>query len=280
MVRKGGLEAIFSLAGKTAVVTGATGYLGCIFVESLLEAGAGVVLVGRGDKLGAEAARLAAVYGDKAVDSESVDFSDTEAYRRALVAIADRHASVDVLVNNAFEFSKETGFNDQSGRMESISKEQWMRALESGVYWHALATQVLAERMAKQGKGVIINISSMYAIVSPDPALYEGTEVFNPPSYSAAKAALLALTRYTASLYGRRGVRCNALLPGPFPNTDGTSYNAPRSETILRRLKERTILGRYGEPDDLKGAIIFLASEGSRYMTGQSLVIDGGWTIR
>lgn len=278
--REPALSALFSLAGKTAVVTGAAGYLGLAFTGALLEAGALVVLMGRGEKLATEAARLRALHGDQMVEAQVVDFFDHDAYRRALGAVADRHAAIDVLVNNAFEFSKETGFNDPSGRMESITGDQWMRALESGVYWHALATQVLAERMAGHGSGSIINVSSMYAIVSPDPALYEGTEAFNPPSYGAAKAALLALTRYTAAFYGRRGVRCNALLPGAFPNLGGAASNAPRNEEFLRRLSDRTVLGRYGEPADLKGAIVFLASDASRYVTGQCLSVDGGWTIR
>ena len=274
------LPKLFSLTGKTAVVTGAAGYLGRVFTGALLEAGAWVVLMGRGEKLAAEAARLRDLHGNRAVDVEVVDFFDHDAYRRGLDSVADRHAAIDVLVNNAFEFSKETGFNDPSGKVDVITKDQWMRALESGVYWHALATQVLAERMAKQGSGSIINVSSMYAIVSPDPAMYEGTEVFNPPSYGAAKAALLALTRYTAAFYGRRGVRCNALLPGAFPNLGGGTHNAPRNDEFLRRLSDRTVVGRYGEPADLKGAIVFLASDASRYVTGQCLSVDGGWTVR
>lgn len=278
--RDASLKELFSLHGKTAVVTGAAGYLGRVFAQSLLEAGATVVLMGRGDKLVKATTQLRALHGQQAVDSESVDFSDTEAFQRALHGVADRHATIDVLVNNAFPFSRETGFNDPSGYMGSISKDQWMHSLEAGVYWHALATQVLVERMVKQGKGSIINISSMYAIVSPDPTLYEGTDAFNPPSYGAAKAAVLALTRYTASFYGRHGVRCNALLPGAFPNLGGDSYNSPRNEAFLQRLRDRTVLGRYGEPADLKGAIVFLASDASRYVTGQCLSVDGGWTIR
>jgi gluconate 5-dehydrogenase len=277
---KPGVATLFSLAGKTAVVTGAAGYLGRIFAQSLLEAGATVVLMGRGGALVQAATQLRALHGRQAVDSESVDFSDKKALRQALSSVADRHATVDVLVNNAFSFSRETGFNDPSGRMESLSRDQWMHSLESGVYWHALATQVFIGNMVKRGTGSIINVSSMYAIVSPDPALYEGTNAFNPPSYGAAKAALLALTRYTASFYGRHGVRCNALLPGAFPNFGGDSYNAPRNEAFLQRLRDRAVLGRFGEPDDLKGAIVFLASDASRYMTGQCLSVDGGWTIR
>ncbi len=274
------LASLFSLKGKTSVVTGAAGFLGRTFARALLEAGSCVVLMGRGGKLQAAARELTHTFGADQVDSVSVDFSDADAYRSTLTAIPGRHPSVDVLVNNAFEFSRDTGFNHPSGRMETISRDQWMRALESGVYWHALASQILGEQMAKQGSGSIINIGSMYAIVSPDPDLYEGTEIFNPPVYSTTKAALLGLTRYTAAFYGRRGVRCNALLPGAFPNTGGDSYNAPRNDEFLERLSQRTVLGRYGVPEDLKGALIFLAADASRYMTGQSLIVDGGWTIR
>ena len=275
-----GIEPLFSLAGKTAIVTGAAGYLGRIFTEALLDAGARVVLMGRGEKLLRVTQQLGARYGTGHVESATVDFFDTDGYCTALQALVRRPSGIDILVNNAFEFSKETGFNDPSGRLESLSKGQWMRALESGVYWHALATQVVAEAMAEHQRGSIVNVSSMYALVSPDPALYEGTTILNPPTYGATKAALLSLTRYTAAFYGRRGVRCNALLPGAFPNLGGDSYNAPRNEEFLKRLSERTLLGRYGQPQDLKGAMIFLASDAARYVTGQCLSVDGGWTVR
>jgi gluconate 5-dehydrogenase len=278
-VTRSPLEDLFSLTGKTAVVTGAAGYLGGIFSEALADAGAHVVMMGRGEKLERAVARLRDSHGKASAEAVAVDCYETDSFRSALEEIATR-GRVDILVNNAFEFSKETGFNDPSGRMETISKHQWMRALESGVYWHALATQVLAERMAAQRGGSIVNISSMYALVSPDPALYEGTTIFNPPVYGATKAALLALTRYTAAFYGKRGVRCNALLPGAFPNMRGDSYNAPKDESFLQRLRDRTLVDRCGEPRDLKGAVIFLASGASAYVTGQCLLVDGGWTVR
>jgi len=273
------LTDLFSLQGRTAVVTGGAGYLGQVFSEGLLEAGATVILLGRGERLAKTGMRFKEQYGNR-VDWVEVDFFDSVSYRQVLHEIASRYSTVDVLVNNAFEFSKEAGFNDPSGHLDRISKDQWMRGLEAGVFWHALAIQVLGENMKEQGHGSIVNISSMYGLVSPDPNLYEGTETFNPPNYSTAKAALLGLTRYAASFYGKFGVRCNALVPGAFPNLTGASYNAQQNPEFLQRLCDRTVLERCGEPDDLKGAIVFLASDGSRYMTGQSLVIDGGWTIR
>lgn len=260
---------MFSLEGKTAVITGAAGYFGSSFSKCLVDAGAHVVLLGRGSKMKRIAAQLGADY-------ISVNFYNTKAYRKCLESIND----VDVLVNNAYDFSKDTGFNDPSGKLETMSKEQWDKSYESGVYWHFLATQVLGEKMKQQNSGSIINISSMYALVAPDPGLYEGKDAFNPPSYGATKAAILALTRYTASFYGHYNIRCNAIVPGAFPNTSTDSYNSPDDEEFLQRLRDRTVLGRTGKLEDLHGALIFLASDASSYMTGQTMVVDGGWTIR
>ena len=119
----------------------------------------------------------------------------------------------------------------------------------------------------------------MYAVVAPDPKLYEGKDTFNPPSYGVAKAAILALTRYTASFCGKYNIRCNALVPGSFPNVNPAAYNSPADEEFMQRLRDKTVLGRTGEVEDLHGALIFLASDASSYMTGQTIAIDGGWTI-
>jgi len=269
---------LFSLEGKTAIITGAAGYLGRTFTEALLDAGAKVDIYGRGEKLLKYRDDLAAKYGEHKVDSHVVDLYDEKNYRLALEDSVLKNPNIDILVNNAYEFSKATGFNDESGRMENISKSQWMRSMEAGVYWAALATQVVGEKMKKQKFGSIVNISSMYGIVAPDPTLYEGLPTFNPPAYSASKSALIAFTRYTASFYGQHNIRCNTLSPGPFPNIDPNSYNKP-DEKILNRLSSRTSLKRYGDPKELHGAIVFLASDASKYMTGQALVVDGGWTI-
>ena len=134
--------------------------------------------------------------------------------------------------------------------------------------------------MKQHHRGSIINIATMYALVAPSPHLYEGTAFLNPPGYSAAKAGMVALTRYMASFWGPAGIRANAILPGPFSNTQDTGSNAVRGdEAFLDRLRQRTCLGRIGRPAELIGALLFLASDASSYMTGQTLVVDGGWTI-
>jgi gluconate 5-dehydrogenase len=109
--------------------------------------------------------------------------------------------------------------------------------------------------------------------------LYEGTNFMNPPGYSAAKAAMLAFTRYTASFWGPHGVRANAILPGPFSNTEDLGPNSVRDNSFLERLSSRTCLNRFGRPEELAGALLFLASDASSYVTGHALTVDGGWTI-
>lgn len=274
------IHSLFSLEGKVAIVTGAAGYFGRTFAETLLFAGAKVVLYGRGRKIKDIAAFLQDKYEDERVEYCQVDLYDEKEFRNSLVETTAINTTVDILVNNAFDFSKETGFNDPSGKMENISQEQWLRSFTAGVCWPALATQVVGEKMKQQRSGTIINVSSMYAVVAPDPHLYEGTAIFNPPSYGAAKAALTAFTRYTASFLGDFNIRCNALVPGAFPNVSQDSYNSPKDEGFMQRLSKRTVLNRPGEVDDLKGALLLLASDASRYITGQEIIVDGGWTIR
>ena len=274
------LQSLFSLQGKVALLTGAAGYFGRVFADCLLFADAKVLLYDKDVSVIELADSLRSKYGYEKVDYYQVDFYDEDAYRKSLGNAVDKNESIDILVNNAFEFSKNTGFNDPSGKLDAISKKQWMRSFDSGVYWHALATQIIGSKMKSQGSGSIINICSMYAIVSPDPALYQGTTMFNPPSYGTAKAALLAFTRYVASFYGEYGIRCNAIIPGAFPNVGGNTYNSVEDKEFLQRLAKRTTLGRVGNVDDLKGALIFLASDASSYITGQGIVVDGGWTIR
>ncbi len=267
------LDALFSLEGKTVIVTGAAGHLGKGFSEALLSAGAKVVLYGRGEKLSKFAESLKDRYG-KNVNHFQVDFYDDDIFLKCLQAAG---SEVDILVNNAYDFSEETGFNHPLGRMENMGKREWMNGLEAGVCWAGLAIREVLVGMKRRKKGSIINVSSMYALVAPDPDLYEGAETFNPPHYGVSKAGLIALTRYIASFYGKYNIRCNALVPGAFPNTEGKNRPA---EGIVDKLKKKTVLGRVGLPNDLTGALIFLASDASSYLTGQNIIVDGGWTIR
>jgi gluconate 5-dehydrogenase len=133
--------------------------------------------------------------------------------------------------------------------------------------------------MKERRRGSIVNISTMYAQVSPDPRLYERTDFVNPPGYSAAKAGMLAFTRYIASFWGSYGIRANAILPGPFSNTEEAGPNSvDPADPFLARLSAKTCLGRRGQAHELAGALLFLASDASSYVTGHALAVDGGWT--
>ncbi len=269
---------LFSLEGRTALLTGASGFLGRTFARALLSNGARVIALGRSERLDNLATEWGREFGGDRVRPYRVDMYDLTALSAVLDEIASEEA-VDILVNNAYELGPNTGFNTTGGTLEAATLEQWTRHFTSGIYWPALTVQKLGPGMLEAGHGSIINISTMYALVAPDPRLYEGTSFLNPPGYSAAKAATLAFTRYVASFWGARGIRSNAILPGPFSNTeDVTGNSVAASDPFLGRLADRTCLGRPGRSDELAGALVFLASDASSYVTGHALIVDGGWT--
>ena len=271
---------LFSLDGKTALLTGASGFLGRTMGRALLTNGARLIALARSERLEKVTAEWAQEFGEDRVRAYRVDMYDLSALVTVLDRIVEREPFVDVLINNAHELGPQTGFNTPTGSLENATLDQWMRNLTGGIYWAALTVQKLGVVMKTQGRGSIINIATMYAQVAPSPRLYAGTEFINPPGYSAAKAGLLAFTRYVASFWGPFGVRCNAILPGPFSNTQDPGPNTvPEGHFFLERLRDRTCLGRLGRPEELVGALLFLASDASSYVTGHGLIVDGGWTI-
>lgn len=264
----------FSLEGKTAVITGAGGFFGRHFTRALLEHGAKVILV---EKAPANLKFFSQAYEDRC-ESYFVDLYDRRAAQDCYERILTKNR-VDILVNNAFDFSTKTGFNTQEGRLENAVFEQLQASFESGVYWAIQATQIFGLKMKRQGGGSVINICSMYALVVPSPDLYDGTDKFNPPGYSMAKAGLLQFTKYAASFLSPE-VRMNAISPGAIPNLDGQSRNSiTADDPVLKKLSGKILLKRMGGPEDLTGALIFLASDASGYVTGQNIVIDGGLTV-
>ena len=275
------LNALFSLEGKTAVLTGASGFLGRTFALALLANGARVVALGRSERLQSEAVGWANQFGADKISVKQIDMYDVSALNDLCASIAEGEKRVDVLINNAHELGAATGFNVPEGSLENATFDQWQRNLQGGVYWAVQTTQTLGVKMKARGRGSIINVATMYATVAPRPQLYEGTASLNPPGYSASKAALAAFTRYTASFWGREGVRANCISPGPFSNTEdvGTGQNAVTEDSpFVTRLKGYTVMNRIGRPIELCGALLFLASDASSYVTGQNLLVDGGWT--
>ena len=274
------LDSLFSLEGKTAVLTGASGFLGRTFALALLANGARVVALGRSERLQAEATAWANEFGADKIAVKQIDMYDAAALNDLCDAIAAEERTIDVLINNAHELGASTGFNVPEGSLEQASFEHWMRNLQGGVYWAVQTTQRLGVRMKEAKRGSIVNIATMYATVAPRPQLYEGTSSLNPPGYSASKAALAAFTRYTASFWGMSGVRANCISPGPFSNTEdvGGQNAVAEDSPFVTKLKGYTVLNRIGRPIELCGALLFLASDASTYVTGQNLTVDGGWT--
>ena len=253
------LEDLFSLQGKVALVTGATRGLGRAIAAALLGAGATVVLNGSNRERLAETARQFAVEGFPAVEF-ACDLSDAAQVAQLAEFVLCEQPRIDVLVNNAgVTFTHE---------LFDYPDESWQRTFQVNLEAPFHLTRRLAPRMKEQGGGSIINITSIGAELG----------LPNNPAYVAAKGALKQLTRSLALDLGPYGIRVNNLGPGYF-HTDMNRFSWSDPERREARAR-RTLLGRWGEPEDLAGAVIFLASDASHYMTGQDLYIDGGWLAK
>ena len=266
---------MFNLKGKNAIITGGAGYLGRSMAEGLLQQGANVILFGRGQKIIDLREELQDKYRKCKVSYYDVDFYDTDKYKSCLEDCIKKNKTIDVLINNSFDFSNKSGFNCKEGHLENMSKEMFLNGMDSGIFWAFLSMQVIGFHMCKNKSGSIINISSVYGHVSPTYKLYEGLkDTFNPITYSIAKSGILALTRYCADNYGRFNVRVNSISPGMYPNTTGK--NKPDSR-IMKRLTNKIPMVRIGQVEDLRGIIVFLSSDASSYCSGSDFVVDGGF---
>jgi NAD(P)-dependent dehydrogenase (short-subunit alcohol dehydrogenase family) len=263
---------LFSLAGKVVVLTGAGGLLGRRHVVALAGAGASVVAADLDEATCKDA--LAAVDGEHLV--VATDVTDPV----SVAALADQtfaaFGRVDALVNNAAvnDMFENPALAAELSRFEAYPLAAWQRSLEVNVTGTFLTSQAVGSKMAETGGGSIVNIASTYGMVGPDQSIYrrnDGSQAFHKsPAYPTTKGAVLSFTRYLAAYWGARGVRVNALSPGGVENG--------QDEEFVRRYSARTPLGRMAAPDDYAGALVFLCSDASAYMTGANLVVDGGWT--
>jgi gluconate 5-dehydrogenase len=256
------IKEIFSLSGLVIAITGGYGYLGSAITRGMAGAGANVVVLGR------QESKFNAVLGDcRGVSFLGTDVSNSQSVKAAFAALEDKFGRVDVLINNAHY--------GQGGTVDALTDEAWSATMDGTVgNYHRCIREVLPF-FRKRKQGNIINVSSMYGVAAPDFRLYKDFPQFtNPPHYGAGKAATLQLSRYFASLLGEENIRVNAISPGPFP-----SKGVQKEEGFVQELSVRTALKRIGQPKELIGAFIFLASSGSSYITGHNLVVDGGWTI-
>ncbi len=258
------LASLLSLKDKNVFITGGAGHLGTAMCEALAELGANIVIGSRDKTKGTLIAeRLSDEFDIKAA-GVALDITDADSIEPALSYIDDEFGGIDILINNAWSGKKNT--------FESISMDDWKYDIDvclNGVFY----TTKLAFPHLKKTKGVIVNIASMYGHVAPDYRMYAGTDHANPPSYGAAKAGVIQLTKYLASFLSPHGIRVNAISPGPFPFSD-----VVENAEFMDALRAKNMLNRLGNPEDLKGAIALLCSDASGYMTGQNICVDGGWT--
>jgi NAD(P)-dependent dehydrogenase (short-subunit alcohol dehydrogenase family) len=269
---------LFRLDGRVALVTGGAGLLGKRYCEALLEAGARVVI---GDLDGTRAADLACELSAADVLGARLDVADAESVRKTVDAAVGRFGRLDILVNNAALTvrggSETLDPVDYFAPFEDYKQAVWDKAVATNLTGMVLCAQAAGRQMLRQGGGVMVNISSTYGVVAPDQRLYEGVKSpygeigFNTPvSYAVTKTAVLGLTRYLATYWGRQNIRVNALTPhGVYDNHDAT---------FVSNFVARSPLGRMARNDEYRGALLFLVSDASSYMTGANLVVDGGWT--
>lgn len=269
-------DPLFDLGGRIAVVTGGTGQLGASYVRALLARGARVAVLDLAAGREALARRLGELADHPALAGIAADVTRRDSLEAALDAIRARWGEAPhVLVNNAALDSPPDAPPAENGPFETYPEASWDRVMAVNAKGVFLCCQVFGGAMAAAGRGSIINIASIYGVVSPDQSLYEyrrraGEEFYKPVAYSASKSAVLNLTRYLATYWARQGVRVNTLtLAGVF-NDQPTPF--------LEAYTARIPVGRMAAPDEYDGAVLFLASDASRYMTGANLVVDGGWT--
>ncbi|PFZ98862.1 SDR family oxidoreductase [Bacillus wiedmannii] len=256
---------LFSLKGQNAIVTGGSGYLGSAISEGLAKYGANVMIVSRSkEKCMNLAEQLNQKYNVKC-QGYALDVSDSNSINHTFEEIYNSDKKIDILINNAYFGAGKT--------IEEMTEWEWETGIDGSINNVFRVTKKALQYMLPKNKGNIINISSMYGVVSPDPSIYGDSGFNNPPNYGAGKAAIIQFTRYLACHYGLKGIRANSISPGPFPN-----IKVQKNKEFILNLNKKTALGRIGNPQELQGLIVFLASNASSYVTGQNICIDGGWT--
>jgi len=253
---------LFRLNGKVALVSGGAGIYGTHICTALAEAGAHVVIASRDVAKCRGFAESLAHAGWKA-DAAELDLASEDSIRTLRDQLLANCGRLDILVNNAVARA--------GGDLRHTTAQEWehsMRVNSTGLF---LACQLFSEPMQKARSGSIVNIASIYGMVGPDFTIYEGTSLTNPVNYSFAKGGMINLTRYLASFLAPYNVRVNCLSPGGFKTGDMPSE-------FVQNYTRRSPMQRMAEPDDIKGPIVFLTSQASRYITGQTLAVDGGWT--
>ena len=257
----------FNLENKVILVTGGYGHLGKAVTESLVYHGAKVYVLGRSkDKF--SKAFEGNIHTDSRLFFNHCDVAETNSIKKAFEYVYQENNKIDVLINNAV-YSK-----GQSP--EEMTDDEWNIGLDGVLGSVFRCIREVIPYFKRVNAGNIINVSSMYGLVAPQFEIYNKSPQFlNAPHYGAAKAGIIQLTKYYASYLGLHGINVNTITPGPFP-----SPTVQKHENFVKELNSKTSLNKIGTPDDLAGAFVFLASDASSFITGQNIIIDGGWTSK
>ncbi len=257
------MPSLFNLSGKTALITGAGGYLGSAMATALAEAGCRLVVTSRNaERAKSIAVSLPTIEGAEHVGI-ALDHMEEDSISRGFSEAIELTGGLDILVNNGNEALAKD--------WKDVSAEEFNRQLANQTGYFLLSRLLRNHTVERKVPGSVIMIGSMYGMVGSYPDTYKDICAISPVGYHALKGGIIQMTRHLAVCWARDEVRVNCLSPGPFPGEDV-------SEELVHRLEEKCPMGRMGKPDELKGAIVFLACQASSYMTGQNMVIDGGWT--
>lgn len=256
------IKQLFDLTGRIAVISGGAGKYGRPITEAMAEAGAEVIIASRDE---VKCRKVSEEFNTKGlkVYTYKLDQSNEVSAKELLKYVEKNFGTPHILVNCAVYRPMTKRYED-----DVLKWDESMAVNARGLF---IMCRTFGDAMAKKGKGGIINISSIYGVVAPDNQIYEGLDMGTEPDYPYNKGGMIAYTRYLASHYAKRGVRVNCISPG------GMYANQP--EPFLSRYCTKVLLGRMAEHDDIKGAVIFLASDASSYVTGMNLIVDGGFSI-
>lgn len=261
------LNKLFDLKGRVALVAGGAGLLGSQIAEALAEQGANIIVASRNlESCTNMCSSLENKFPDIKAIPVKLDLMSADSIKKCIEISESAFGKIDILVTCAWSGRKNS--------WDTITDEDWNYDIEvclNGVF-RLIKTSTEA---LKKSKGVILNIGSMYGHVAPDYRMYKDVPQANPPSYGAAKAGIIQLTKYLASFLAEYGVRVNCISPGPFPFEE-TLNQYPEFQS---RLNNKNPMGRVGMPHEIKGVAALLCSDASSYMTGQNICVDGGWAI-
>jgi NAD(P)-dependent dehydrogenase (short-subunit alcohol dehydrogenase family) len=261
---------LFRLDGKVAVVTGAAGLLGEQHAIALSDLGASVVLTDL--KVDVCQRRVSEIAAQKRAPAMALacDVTQKGSWEALLQRVLSRFGRVDILVNNA-AFTTQSQSAHYDAPFVEFPLEDWEQILEVNLTGSFLGCQAIGRQMLQQRSGSIINIASLYGVVSPNHRMYPGSGIHQPVAYSVSKAGVIALTRYLAALWAGDGVRVNCITPGGIHNA--------HPDVFASRYANLSPIGRMAHKDEMRGALIYLASSASAYCTGHNLIVDGGWTV-